>query len=37
MRERALTFVFVGGGYAGVEAIGELEDMARYALRLHPA
>ncbi|WP_380170271.1 NAD(P)/FAD-dependent oxidoreductase [Kineococcus sp. DHX-1] len=36
VRERALTFVFVGGGYAGVEAIGELEDMARYALRLHP-
>jgi NADH dehydrogenase len=35
-RARALTFVFVGGGYAGVEAIAELEDMARYALRLHP-
>ncbi len=28
VRERALTFVFVGGGYAGVEAVGELEDMA---------
>jgi NADH dehydrogenase len=28
-----LTFVFVGGGYAGVEAMAELEDMARYALR----
>jgi len=32
-RKRALTFVFVGGGYAGVEAMAELEDMARYALR----
>lgn len=30
-RKRALTFVFVGGGYAGVEAFAELEDMARYA------
>ena len=27
-------FVFVGGGYAGVEAIAELEDMARYATRV---
>ena len=34
-RRRALTFVFVGGGYAGIEAIAELEDMARYATRLH--
>ena len=33
-RRRALTFVFVGGGYAGVEALAELEDMARYALPL---
>ncbi|MEP6598932.1 MAG: NAD(P)/FAD-dependent oxidoreductase [Actinomycetota bacterium] len=32
-RRRALSFVFVGGGYAGVEAMAELEDMARYALR----
>ncbi|MER5886006.1 NAD(P)/FAD-dependent oxidoreductase [Streptomyces sp. NPDC001941] len=30
IRDAALTFVFVGGGYAGVEALGELEDMARY-------
>jgi NADH dehydrogenase len=30
-RRRALTFVFVGGGYAGTEAFAELEDMARYA------
>ena len=35
-RSRALTFTFVGGGYAGVEAIAELEDMARYALRYYP-
>ena len=33
VRSRALTFVFVGGGYAGVEAMAELEDMARYATR----
>lgn len=33
IRDAALTFVFVGGGYAGVEALGELEDMARYATR----
>jgi len=33
IRERNLTFVFVGGGYAGVEAIAETEDLARYATR----
>lgn len=33
VRDAALTFVFVGGGYAGVEALAELEDMARYAAR----
>jgi NADH dehydrogenase len=31
-RRAALTFVFVGAGYAGVEALGELEDLARDAL-----
>lgn len=31
VRRRALTFLFVGGGYAGVEALGELEDLAREA------
>jgi NADH dehydrogenase len=36
-RARALTFVFIGGGYAGTEAIAELEDMARYALRYYPS
>ncbi|WP_181791718.1 NAD(P)/FAD-dependent oxidoreductase, partial [Streptomyces phytophilus] len=35
VREAALTFVFVGGGYAGVEALAELEDMARYATRYY--
>ncbi|OIJ92110.1 NAD(P)/FAD-dependent oxidoreductase [Streptomyces colonosanans] len=35
IREAALTFVFVGGGFAGVEALGELEDMARYAARYY--
>ena len=29
LRRKALTFVFVGGGFAGVEAIAEMEDMAR--------
>lgn len=33
IRERALTFVFVGGGYSGVEALAELEDLARAAAR----
>ncbi|GAA1687498.1 NAD(P)/FAD-dependent oxidoreductase [Fodinicola feengrottensis] len=36
LRRRALTFVFVGGGYAGIEAMAELEDMARDALRYYP-
>ncbi|WP_327355080.1 NAD(P)/FAD-dependent oxidoreductase [Streptomyces sp. NBC_01304] len=35
VRQAALTFVFVGGGYAGVEALAELEDMARYASRYY--
>lgn len=30
-RARALTFVFVGAGYSGVEAAGELQDMATAA------
>jgi NADH dehydrogenase len=36
VRARALTFVFVGGGYAGIEALAELEDMARDAIRYYP-
>jgi len=35
LRKSALTFVFIGGGYAGVEAFAELEDMARYATRYY--
>ncbi|MEU6550860.1 NAD(P)/FAD-dependent oxidoreductase [Streptomyces sp. NPDC046915] len=35
IRDAALTYVFVGGGYAGVEALAELEDMARYATRYY--
>ncbi len=31
-----LGFVFVGAGYAGVEALAELNDMARAALRSYP-
>jgi NADH dehydrogenase len=34
-RRKALSFVFVGGGYAGVEALAELQDMARYATRYY--
>lgn len=32
-RRRMLTFTFVGGGFAGIEAIGEIEDMARAACK----
>jgi NADH:ubiquinone reductase (H+-translocating) len=35
VRRRALSFVFVGGGYAGIEAMAELEDMARDAIRFY--
>jgi NADH dehydrogenase len=35
-RERRLTFVFVGAGYAGVEALAELSDLAEDALRYYP-
>jgi NADH dehydrogenase len=35
-RRRRLTFVFVGGGYAGVEAMAELEDLVRDASRHYP-
>ena len=34
--ERNLTFVFVGAGYAGVEALAELFDLVRDALRYYP-
>jgi len=36
-RRSALTFVFVGAGYAGVEALGELEDLARDAIASYPS
>lgn len=36
LRRRLLTFVFVGGGFAGIEAYAETEDMARAALRYYP-
>ncbi|XRQ11723.1 NAD(P)/FAD-dependent oxidoreductase [Actinomadura welshii] len=36
-RRRALTFVFVGGGFAGVEAMAELEDMSRDACKWYPS
>jgi NADH dehydrogenase len=36
-RERELSFVFVGAGYAGVEALAELADLVRDALRYYPS
>src|SRR5689334_6542637 len=36
-RRRELTFVFVGAGYAGVEALAELSDLVRDALRHYPS
>jgi NADH:quinone reductase (non-electrogenic) len=35
-RQRELTFVFVGAGYAGVEALAELADLVRDAIRYYP-
>lgn len=35
-RKAALTFVFAGGGYAGVEALAELQDMAFDACARYP-
>ncbi len=35
LRKRSLTFVVIGGGYAGIEALGELEDMSRDATRTY--
>ncbi|MFI6292467.1 NAD(P)/FAD-dependent oxidoreductase [Nonomuraea sp. NPDC050790] len=37
VRRRALTFVVVGGGFAGVEALAEMQGLADNALRYHPA
>ena len=36
-RNAELAFVFVGAGYAGVEALAELSDLVRDALRYYPA
>ncbi|MEV0845403.1 NAD(P)/FAD-dependent oxidoreductase [Streptomyces sp. NPDC049954] len=36
IRRKALTFVFVGGGFAGAETVGEVEDMARDAAKEYP-
>jgi NADH:ubiquinone reductase (H+-translocating) len=36
-RRRELTFVFVGAGYAGVEALAELSDLVRDAMRYYPS
>jgi NADH:quinone reductase (non-electrogenic) len=35
-RSRRLAFVFVGAGYAGVEALAELSDLVEDALRYYP-
>ncbi|MEU4245272.1 NAD(P)/FAD-dependent oxidoreductase [Actinoplanes sp. NPDC026619] len=36
VRKASLTFVFVGGGFAGIEALAEMEDVVRDALRYYP-
>jgi NADH dehydrogenase len=35
LRRRLLSFVVIGGGYAGIEVLAELQDMARYACRYY--
>ena len=35
-REQLLTYVFVGGGYAGLEALAELQDFAADAMESYP-
>jgi NADH dehydrogenase len=35
-REELLTYVFVGGGYAGLEALAELQDFAADAMERYP-
>ena len=36
-RRKLLTFVFVGGGYTGVEALSELSDLSKKAVAAQPA
>ncbi|MFF2074527.1 NAD(P)/FAD-dependent oxidoreductase [Kitasatospora sp. NPDC058162] len=35
VRRKALTFVVIGGGFAGIETVAEVEDMARDAAKLY--
>jgi NADH:ubiquinone reductase (H+-translocating) len=35
LRRELLSFLVIGGGYAGIEVLAELEDMARYACRYY--
>ncbi|MBJ7458352.1 MAG: NAD(P)/FAD-dependent oxidoreductase [Thermoleophilaceae bacterium] len=35
--DELLSFVFVGGGYAGLEALAELQDFATDAMKMYPA
>ncbi|MER7846924.1 NAD(P)/FAD-dependent oxidoreductase [Kitasatospora sp. NPDC096077] len=35
IRRKALTFVVIGGGFAGIETVAEVEDMARDAAKLY--
>ncbi len=36
LRDELLTFLFVGGGYAGLEALAELQDFAAEAMKFYP-
>ncbi|MFI5935568.1 NAD(P)/FAD-dependent oxidoreductase [Actinoplanes sp. NPDC051494] len=36
IRKASLTFLFVGGGFAGAEALGEMEDVVRDGLKYYP-
>jgi NADH dehydrogenase len=36
LRDQMLTYVFVGGGYAGLEALAELQDFAADAIESYP-
>ncbi|BAJ30460.1 hypothetical protein KSE_46790 [Kitasatospora setae KM-6054] len=35
VRRKALTFVVIGGGFAGIETVAEIEDMARDAAKIY--
>lgn len=37
LRQRLLTFVVVGGGFAGIEAFAEMRSLATYLLRYYPS